>query len=68
MSQIHVDKKTQKEWNDWVIPKTGDKMQTPSGVVIVGEVTSCRWSSECKSYGNIPFWEGGNWRVFKVIK
>jgi hypothetical protein len=58
--------KDMEEIKAWKKPVVGDKMQTPSGVVIVTEVTEHRWSAD-RLYGNIPFWESYNWRIFKVI-
>lgn len=55
----------------WKKPKAGDMMNTPTGVVIVASVTEYSWTSDQvrgrPGYGNVPFWEGGNWRIFHVI-
>ncbi len=53
------------EMKAWVKPKVGDYMFTPSGITKVTHVTEYGWSGY--KYGNIPFWEGGNWRVFRVL-
>ena len=57
--------KEKKEVAAWQKPKVGDYMSTPIGVSKVTHVTEYTWSGHM--YGNIPFWEGSNWRVFKVI-
>lgn len=67
--------KDKKEIAAWKKPKVGDKMKTPIGIMTVTYVDECRWSGngigfdgKPTGFGNIPFWESGNWRVFKVIE
>lgn len=50
----------------YVKPKVGDKINTPMGVEVVTHADEFRFSSQ--HYGNVPFFEGGNWRVFTVAK
>ncbi len=53
------------DWKNWKIPLVGDYMFTPMGITKVTHVTQYTWSGYC--YVNIPFWEGGNWNVFRVL-
>ena len=55
----------------WRIPVVGDTMRTPTGFVKVASVTKCTWTSDNvpgrPGYGNVPFYEGGDWRHHYVV-
>lgn len=62
----------QEEKIEWVKPKVGNKIQTPAGICIVTMVSDYRWSGRNPDtsigYVNVPFYEGNNWKIFKVLK